>query len=98
MNTETAKKYILANYFDGMNNVEVVVGGDEETMAMKLAVKALEKQIPKKVILGYDEQDDVLCPICKIEIAMMDTWAEFESRVYKYCPNCGQALDWRGEK
>lgn len=41
MNTEVAKKYILANYFDGDDNVKAVVGGNEETMAMKCAVEAL---------------------------------------------------------
>ncbi len=61
---------------------------------LRVAMTALEKQIPKKVIFGYDEQKYVLCPICKIEIAMLDSWRDFESRVYKYCPNCGQALDW----
>lgn len=31
----------------------------------------VEKQTPKKVILGYDEQDYVRCPQCKSEIAPM---------------------------
>ena len=37
-----------------------------------LACKALEKQIPKKVILGYDEQDSIGCPNCKGELMSMD--------------------------
>mgnify|MGYP004460583571 CR=1 FL=1 len=58
-----------------------------------LACKALEKQIPKKVSYGYDEQDDIKCPNCETEIAMMDEY-RYESVFYKHCPNCGQKLDW----
>ena len=105
MNTEVAKKYILTNHFDGMADVKAVVGGNEEIMAMKLAVEALEKQIPKKVIFGYDEQDYVRCPQCKSEIAPMDDdcllyhcpgCGEKDAILQgdKYCFNCGQALDW----
>lgn len=41
-------------------------------IAFEEAIKALEKQIPKKLILGDDEQDYVRCPECKSEIAAMD--------------------------
>ena len=72
---------------------------------LRLAMAALEKQVPKKVILGYDEQDYVRCPQCKSEIAPMDD----DCLLYhcpgcgekaailqgdNYCFNCGQALDW----
>lgn len=46
-----------------------------------------------KVVYGYDEQDDICCPNCGIELAVMDDY-EYEKQRYKYCPNCGQALDW----
>lgn len=72
MTAEVAKKYILTNHFDGMVDVKAIVGGNEETMAMKLAVEALEKQIPKRVILGYDEHDSICCPNCKRELMSMD--------------------------
>lgn len=107
MNAEVAKKYILTNHFDGMADVKAIVGGNEETMAMKLAVEALEKQIPKKVILGYDEQDSICCPNCNSDIAPMD---DLDDCLLYHCPrcgekdailqgdnycfNCGQALDW----
>ena len=48
MTPEEALEYILANWFDGDEDVKSVVGGNEETMAMKTAIEALEKQIPKK--------------------------------------------------
>lgn len=108
MRKEDAKEYILANYFDGIKNVKIVVGGDEETMSMKLAVEALEKQIPKKVVLGYAEQDYVRCPECKREIAPMDDCLLYHCpgcgekdailQGDNYCFNCGQKLDWSDTK
>ena len=97
MNIEVAKKYILANYFDGMENVKAVVGGDEEIMAMKLAVEALEKQIPKKPLIwrGIKTPESPIpfddwgyeCPCCgNQEIDYPDHHCE-----------CGQALDWSEE-
>ncbi len=75
---------------------------------MRLAMAALEKQVPKKVILGYDEQDYVCCPQCKSEIAPMDDCYYYHCpgcgekdailQGDNYCFNCGQALDWSDEK
>ena len=60
-----------------------------------LACKALEKQIPKKVILGYDEQDSICCPNCKGELMSMDWYDHWKCN---YCEVCGQALDWSDVK
>lgn len=60
-----------------------------------LACKALEKQIPKKVILGYDERDSICCPNCKCELMSMDWYDHWKCN---YCENCGQALDWSDEE
>lgn len=60
-----------------------------------LACKALEKQIPKKVILGYDEQDSIGCPNCKGELMSMDWYDHWKCN---YCELCGQALDWSDVK
>lgn len=62
---------------------------------LRLAMTALEKQIPQKVIYGYDEQDDIKCPNCDYAISYMDA---YDKGVDKYCSNCGQALDWSDEK
>ena len=83
MTYEEAKKYILANWFDGNEDVKSVVNGDEEVMAMKMAIEALEKQIPKKP----DLDGGVYCPCCLHEFK--ENYDET-----RYCPNCGQALDW----
>lgn len=41
MSYEQAREYILANYFDGDDDVRAVTGGDEETITMVKAVEAL---------------------------------------------------------
>lgn len=73
--------------------------------ALGLVEKCVNKQIPQKVILGYDEQDYIRCPQCKSEIAAMDDdcllyhcpgCGEKDAILQgdNYCFNCGQALDW----
>lgn len=58
-------------------------------IAIDTAIEALEKQIPKKPIsLGEDIDRDIgQCPNCK---EIIDTYED-----YKYCSECGQAIDWR---
>lgn len=59
---------------------------------------ALEKQIPKKPYVyggGYGNNGEIIydtydCPNC-------DKSYEMDYEKYDYCPNCGQALDWREE-
>lgn len=65
----------------------------EQISALKLAVEALEKQIPQKVIFGDDEQDDIFCPTCRFALATVDNH-EYERMFYNYCPHCGIKLDW----
>lgn len=52
-------------------------------IALQIAIEAIEKQIPKKP----DLDGGVYCPCCL---------REFKSHYdeTRYCPNCGQALDW----
>ncbi len=70
----------------------------EQDMALAMAQKALEKQIPNKPITIIAEKDEKIgarvihkgthiykCPICN----------GFFSRINKHCGCCGQALDWR---
>lgn len=61
-------------------------------VAIDTAIEALEKQIPKKPIsLGEDIDRDVgQCPNCK---EIIDTYED-----YKYCSDCGQAIDWGDEE
>ena len=57
----------------------------------KTAKKAVEKQIPLKV--KNREFESASCPICGTTVLMLANELEYE----KYCPQCGQALDWSDE-
>ena len=67
------------------------------TQPAKLAIKALEKQIPKGAISAY--KGNYNCPTCKnyIDITDDDLYV-YEIEPPKYCNECGQALDWGEEE
>lgn len=63
-----------------------------------MAIKALEKQIPKKPDFegdGYSNgqlvYDTWICPYCEKKY-------EVEYEEYICCPNCGQRIDWGEEE
>ena len=105
-------KYEMARQY--FQNIRILIAGSYNygicqtgCFEVNVAIEALEKQIPKKVVLGkyYDEQDYVRCPQCKSEIAPMDDdcllyhcpgCGEKDAILQgdNYCFNCGQALDW----
>lgn len=63
--------------------------------ALNTIKTAVKKQIPKKPDLigdGYDDNgyliyDTWICPCCETDY-------ELDYDDYKFCPECGQALDW----
>lgn len=69
----------------------------EGSIAYNMAIKALEKQIPKNVI-SIIYRGDYKCPTCKnyIDITDDDLYV-YEIEPPKYCDECGQALDWEEE-
>lgn len=67
-----------------------VPGIVEYRKALELAVKALEKQIPKKPII-YPGTNRADCPIC------MKTVRGIGKPFGKHCAGCGQKLDWGEE-
>lgn len=93
--SEAIKKAI--RHFECMKNDAVVVldsgfgthPGESDLvyrnrkMYAELAINALEKQIPKKII-KYD-----VCPVCNN--SQRETWYCAGS---SYCEFCGQKLDW----
>lgn len=50
----------------------------------EIAIKALEKQIPKKPV---EVRNEIVCPTCKTLVGSSP-----------YCRYCGQALDWGDEE
>ena len=69
---------------------------DEVYQAGITAINALKKQIPKKPYYfgdGYADgmlvYDEARCPACECDFEEgMTNWG------CKFCPDCGQALDW----
>ena len=62
---------------------------------MEMIVQALEKQIPKKPMISYDErvkENWCSCGVCAFGLGWKRTIH------YKYCPDCGQKLDWGNEE
>lgn len=59
-------------------------------LAIEKAIKALEKQIPKKVVL---DKNIYLCPNCGSS-AETDCGDDMLDYRLNFCENCGQKLDW----
>ena len=67
----------------------------KEIEAYAMAIKALEKQIPKKVV--KDGKWSYKCPCCG-ECAETDCGDAFYDYRLDYCNGCGQKLDWNDEE
>ena len=82
---EEALKY-LKDFVD--NNPDI---GDYNTRMIKKAINALEYRVPKKALKTHDVRENVLpfptytCGNC----------GDVFDVTYGFCPNCGQAIDWR---
>lgn len=64
--------------------------------AIRFAISAIEKQIPKKPI-RHAVWEDFKCPACgSTEIRPYDTeYREYDKDCeFEYCSDCGQKLDW----
>lgn len=57
------------------------------TSAKKMAIEALEKQIPKPPVDIDDEFDMFVCPNCNVAIGVIG-----DKESHHFCLNCGQAL------
>lgn len=75
-----------------MENLNLVLSiTDSERESVNMAIKALEKQIPKKVLLCRNmmtKENVFVCPSCNRIV---------ESTNF-HCWNCGQKLDWSDEE
>ena len=62
-----------------------------ETCEINFAIKAIDKQIPKKPEPKKDASGEYyVCPICGVYQEYLTDGKP------PYCVNCGQALDWQG--
>lgn len=62
---------------------------DDDKEALEIAIKALEKLIPQKP-LGASDYSGNCCMICRNCSAIVED-GDWRS---KYCPDCGQAVNW----
>lgn len=69
--------------------------GKELELAIRMGIQALEKQTAKKVTRD-SMYSPALCPKCHSDEICKDLGDGYYSyfRDIKYCPNCGQMLDW----
>ena len=89
---EAIKKLIYPELPDGLVMVDL--------KTKQKAIKALEKQIPRKPIdktklddtasLAYENCNIIVCPTCGRRLKLKSKG--------KYCDKCGQKLDWREEE
>lgn len=73
--------------------IHSTMGERAEALEVALAIKAFEKQKPKKWGVYEDVARETIytCPTCKEDFSF-DDWTP-EQLGYKYCPICGQRLD-----
>ena len=65
---------------------------DYET-AKNMAIKALEKQMPKKIVVQHVPKTSWTREVTKYECPCCNRFLDFSG--LNYCPNCGQKLDWK---
>ena len=70
-------------------NVEINKSQLPLASAVKLAIEALEKQIPKKPLPDNEYHLKGICPTCGVH---------FLDKGTKYCGNCGQRLKWEDDE
>lgn len=83
-----SKAIELLEYIRKTGNGEAPYVGCAQNIAIKMAINALEKQIPKKII-NTCQYVSGCCPNCKKYIS---DWLEYNK--FMCCPYCGQKLDW----
>ena len=72
-----------------LNSVTIYYGGKCTRTSLDIAIEALEKQIPKKPTMGKYGHTECACCGWVVETFCGDL------EQYPFCPNCGQAIDWK---
>ena len=83
-----SKAIELLEYIRETGNGEAPYVGCAQNIAIEMAINALEKQMPKKLI-NTCQYVSGCCPNCKKYIS---DWLEYNE--FMCCPYCGQKLDW----
>lgn len=87
---------VFATSFSNPQGMPLNTTKEELAEAMRIAIQALEKQIPKKPIMKQYfenlEEQYLCCPKCG-EI-LTDRIPADNKTFYFHCMNCGQKFDW----
>lgn len=75
-----------------LSNAEGDVIIDRDIEAIGVAVRALEKQIPKSPIEQLYPW--AICPMCGGSVNMQNVCEHIENGENTYCEHCGQELAW----
>lgn len=68
------------------------------TEAFKKAGEALDKQIPEPpVVLNQKGSKHFYCVVCGMRLVSEINGELCAGRRTRFCPNCGQALNWRAD-
>lgn len=103
---EMALKSVCESHYDWKDKIALFVNDE----VYERIVKSLVKQIPKKILfsssqsviydymgsaVGEDKREFYECPSCgfKEEIEVWELCSGL-----RYCPKCGQAIDWSDEE
>lgn len=91
-NVRLAINYLIENGHKMVEN-----NNNYAVQSIKLAIEALEKQIPKNpkkmtYLLFKEAGWEYECPCCGLAVGRNDKYEISEER--GYCESCGQALDW----
>lgn len=81
-------KVILSEIIECEESICYITDIDVEPL--RLAIKALEKQTPKKPVVNDDLQ--IACPNCSTTLIYCLHTSKID-----YCDKCGQRLDWSEE-
>ena len=74
-------------YSNITSNANNIIKTNDYIEFVRMAINALEKQIPKKPRFYAH---NYYCSVCDSLVGNN----EFEWKRFKYCDNCGQKLDW----
>lgn len=81
------------------SGIELGAGDFVDFEALKIAVVALDKQIPKKPNSGVDRTwgtptKEAICPACDYALGHWEFIGD--AKKITYCEHCGQAITWEG--
>lgn len=92
----------IALYDNEITRLDTSIGTPDRNLidALEMAIQALEKQAPKRVVTVERTKDfiEYVCPVCKKIIATEMIGEGYFGVHTPYCSGCGQRLYWSSVK